>query len=185
MKAFLKKILGSQHAREVKKLQPIVDRINEVFAGLSSLSDEELKAKTEEFRDRIRERTQALEDKIEALKEEKRHSEDPLQREALTQEIGELDGELLDAIQKGLYDQALAFREDHTHRVNDYDVFRARVEEGFFLAHWCGSADCEARIQEQTRATIRCIPFDREVEEGVCILCGERSEGRVLLARAY
>ena len=57
MKAFLKRILGSQHAREVKKLQPIVDQINEVFEGLSSLSDEELKGKTEEFKDRISERT--------------------------------------------------------------------------------------------------------------------------------
>ena len=104
MKAFLKRILGSQHAREVKKLQPIVDQINEVFAGLSSLSDEELKGKTEEFKDRISERSRALEEKIEALKEEKRHSEDALHRENLTQEIGELDGDLLDAVQQALDD---------------------------------------------------------------------------------
>jgi len=102
MKALLKKILGSQHSREVKKLQPTVDRINEIFEGLSSLSEEELKAKTEEFRDRIRERTQPLEDEIEGLKEEKRHSEDPLHRESLSGEIAGLEADLLDAIQETL-----------------------------------------------------------------------------------
>jgi len=77
MKAFLKKVLGSQHAREVKKLQPSVDEINQIVQGLSSLSDEELKGKTEEFRTRIQDRIRALKEEIEELKEEKRHSEDP------------------------------------------------------------------------------------------------------------
>jgi preprotein translocase subunit SecA len=104
MKAFLKKILGSQHAREVKKLQPIVDQINEVLEGLSSLSDEELTGKTEEFKGRIKDRTQALNDQIEELKEKKRHSVDALEREALTQEIGGLDEELLETIQQALDD---------------------------------------------------------------------------------
>ena len=104
MKAFLKKVLGSQHAREVKKLQPIVDEINRVSEGLSSLSDEEVKGKTEEFRARIKERTRTIEEKIEALKEEKRHSEDASRRELLTQQIGGLDEELLAAIQAALDD---------------------------------------------------------------------------------
>ncbi len=91
----------------------------------------------------------------------------------------------LKEVQKGLYDQALAFRQAHTYRVDDYDAFRSRVDEGFLSAHWCGSADCEARVQEETRATIRCIPFEGEEEVGSCVLCGAPSEGRVLFARAY
>jgi preprotein translocase subunit SecA len=102
MKAFLKKVLGSQHAREVKKLQPLVDEINQFCEGLSSLSDEELKGKTEEFRTRIRERVRVIEEKTEALKEEKRHSEDASHRELLTQQIGGLDEELVKAIQDSL-----------------------------------------------------------------------------------
>jgi preprotein translocase subunit SecA len=104
MKELLKKILGSQHAREVKKLQPLVDEINEICEGLSSLSDAELRGKTEEFRARIGERTLPIEEKIEALREEKRHSEDPGRREVLTQHLGELDEELLAVIQIALDD---------------------------------------------------------------------------------
>jgi preprotein translocase subunit SecA len=104
MKELLKKILGSQHAREVKKLQPLVAEINEICEGLSSLSDEELRGKTEEFRARIGERTLPIEEKMEALREEKRHSEDPSRREVLTQQLGELDEELLAVIQTALDD---------------------------------------------------------------------------------
>jgi preprotein translocase subunit SecA len=97
MKAFIKKLLGSQHAREVKKLQPMVDQINQVYEGLSSLSDDELRAKTEEFRARVKDRTRSLEERIEALKEEKQSSEDASHREGLTQQIGALESDLLDA----------------------------------------------------------------------------------------
>ncbi|MCZ6635663.1 MAG: proline--tRNA ligase [bacterium] len=92
---------------------------------------------------------------------------------------------LLDEIQQGLYDQALAFRESHTYPVDDYKTFQERVEEGFIMAHWCGSEDCEARVQEETRATIRCIPFDQEKEQGECICCQKPSDGRVVFARGY
>jgi len=102
MKAFLKKVLGSQHAREVKKLQPVVDEINRIYAGLSSLSDEDLKGKTEEFRSRIQDRVRTIEENTEELKEEKRHSVDANRRELLTQQIGGLDEELLEAIQAAL-----------------------------------------------------------------------------------
>ncbi|MBT8396381.1 MAG: preprotein translocase subunit SecA, partial [Gemmatimonadetes bacterium] len=104
MKAMLKKILGSPHAREVKKLDPIVAQINQICEGLSSLSDDELRAKTEEFRARIKEETKDLEGKIESLKEEKRNSEDGGVREALNQQIGNLDAELLETIEDTLND---------------------------------------------------------------------------------
>jgi preprotein translocase subunit SecA len=102
MKALLKRVLGSQHAREVKKLQPVVDEINRHFQGLASLSEEELLGKTEEFRDRIQDRIRPLEEQVEKLKEEKRHSEDASHREILTQQIGGLDDELNSAIQAAL-----------------------------------------------------------------------------------
>jgi len=102
MKAMLKKILGSQHAREVKKLEPVVEQINKVCEGLPSLSDDELRGKTDEFRTRIHEWIRPLEEKIAGLREEKRNSEDASVREALTQEIGGLDQELLSAIEEAL-----------------------------------------------------------------------------------
>ena len=102
MKAMLKKILGSQHAREVKKLEPVVEQINQFCEGLSSLSDDELRGKTDGFRTRIQEWIRPLEEKIDGLREEKRNSEDASVREALTQEIAGLDQELLAAIEEAV-----------------------------------------------------------------------------------
>jgi len=102
MKAILKKILGSQHAREEKKLQPIVDEINRISEGFASLSDDELKGKTDEFRARIGERTRELDEQIEGLREEKRNSEDANHREILTQDIAGLDEGLLEAVEDAL-----------------------------------------------------------------------------------
>jgi prolyl-tRNA synthetase len=96
-------------------------------------------------------------------------------------------GELLQAIQKALFDRARAFRDANTHEVNSYDEFRQRIEEpgGFLLAHWDGTRETEDRIAQETRATIRCIPFDRKQEAGQCMVTGQPSEGRVVFARAY
>jgi prolyl-tRNA synthetase len=93
--------------------------------------------------------------------------------------------ETLAAIQQSLYDRALQFREAHTKEVSDYEQFKAAIEGGFASAHWCGNPDCEAQIKEQTRATIRCIPFAQSNEAGRCILCGADSQERVTFARAY
>ncbi len=93
----------------------------------------------------------------------------------------------LTVIQKRLYDKALEFRNSHTFLVNDYAEFKKRIEapDGFFLAHWCGEAACEARLQEETKATIRCIPLNAPVESGKCLLCGKDSFRRVIMAKAY
>ncbi len=93
---------------------------------------------------------------------------------------------MLEEIQRNLFQRALDFREKNSYRVDDYGEFKAILEEkgGFLWAHWCGSADCEAKIQEETKATLRAIPFD-EVEEGCCVYCGLKSQRRVLFARAY
>jgi prolyl-tRNA synthetase len=99
--------------------------------------------------------------------------------------ITEVVSDRLEEIQSNLFEQALAFRKDHTYPVNDYETFQSKVEDGFLEAHWCGSESCEASIQEETRATLRCIPFDQERERGSCIYCQEPSEGRVVFARSY
>ena len=94
---------------------------------------------------------------------------------------------LLDRIQKNLFAKALKFREDNTREVDDWEAFKKALEErgGFIKAHWCGDAACEERVKEETKATIRCIPFDQKKEAGKCLICGGKSEGRVLFAKAY
>jgi len=104
LKKLVAKIIGSQHEREVAKLQPLVDEINEIYADLSSLSEEELKGKTEEFKDRIRERIGPLEERMAEKREEKSHSEEPAIREQLSQEIGEIENELLEELEEVLDD---------------------------------------------------------------------------------
>jgi preprotein translocase subunit SecA len=104
LKAALKALLGSPHKREAKKLQPTVDEINEIFEGLASLSDEQLRAKTDEFRGRIADRTADLKGRIAALKDEKRRSEEPSDRERLSIEIGGLEKELLQTLEDTLED---------------------------------------------------------------------------------
>src|SRR6516162_930427 len=93
---------------------------------------------------------------------------------------------MLDAIQKSLFERALEFREKHSYRIDDYSKFNGILdgEGGFIWSHWCGSGECEERIKEETKATIRNIPMQSKAEEGKCIKCGGRSERRVIFARA-
>ncbi len=104
LKTALKAILGSHHKREAKKLQPLIDEINQIYEGLSSLTDEELRAKTDEFRAYIAEKTAEINAKISDLREEKRHSEDGDERERLSLEIGGLEKQLLAEIEESLED---------------------------------------------------------------------------------
>jgi prolyl-tRNA synthetase len=78
-------------------------------------------------------------------------------------------------------------RDDNTHPVDDYTTFKEIIESkgGFLESHWCGSAKCEETVKDETKATIRCIPFDKTEEEGKCIVCGKESRQRVVFARAY
>lgn len=93
---------------------------------------------------------------------------------------------LLDEIQENLQKKALDFRTKNTVKADDYETFKTRLDDGcFVLAHWDGSNETEERIKEETKATIRCIPFDSQEEEGSCILTGKPSKQRVLFARAY
>jgi len=93
---------------------------------------------------------------------------------------------LLDDIQKNIYNKALAFRESHTYRVDSYAEFKERIEDGgFFLCHWDGTEETETRIKNETKATIRVIPFDHDGETGACMVTGKPSTQRVVFARAY
>lgn len=93
---------------------------------------------------------------------------------------------LLDDIQETIYKKALTFRQENTHKVDTFEQFQEQLEKGgFLLAHWDGTSETEEAIKEATKATIRCIPFDQEPEEGACIFTGNPSQGRVVFARAY
>ena len=94
---------------------------------------------------------------------------------------------LLDEVQASLYQIALDRRAAMTTRVDTYDAFKEVLESkgGFLSAHWDGTAETEAQIKEETKATIRCIPLDQQAEDGVDLVSGKPSKGRVLFAKAY
>jgi prolyl-tRNA synthetase len=93
---------------------------------------------------------------------------------------------LLNIIQESIYSKAQKFREENTYLVNSWEEFLEKIEEGgFLLAHWDGTSETEDKIKELTKATIRCIMLDQEVEEGKCVFSGKPSKGRVVFARSY
>lgn len=93
---------------------------------------------------------------------------------------------LLEDIQQSLFNRAKMFRDENTFIVDSWEEFRERIETGgFILAHWDGTTETEEKIKEETKATIRCIPFNSIEEAGNCIYTGRPSARRVLFARAY
>ena len=95
-------------------------------------------------------------------------------------------GKLLAEIQQALYDKALEFRKSRTKDARSMEELKAAVESGFAFSYWCGSTDCEAKIKEESKATMRCIPFDQEGGgSGQCVYCRKESQERAIFARAY
>jgi prolyl-tRNA synthetase len=94
---------------------------------------------------------------------------------------------MLGEIQKDMLEKGRAFLRASTRDATDYAAFKEQLDEfgGFFRAHWCGSPECEKRIKDETKATIRCIPLEGNHEAGRCLLCGSQSEQWVYFARAY
>ncbi len=95
--------------------------------------------------------------------------------------------ELLEEIQKNIYNKALNFRKENTFFVDNWDEFKRILDDtgGFIMAHWDGTVETEEKIKDETKATIRCIPFDSPEEEGKCVYSGRPSKRRVLFARSY
>jgi len=114
-------------------------------------------------------------------------------RDTLTKEVISKDGivtyisDLLDEIQKDLFNKALNYRNSHITEVNSFEEFTSVLDGkgGFVSAHWDGTAATEEKIKDLTKATIRCIPLDRKEEAGSCVFTGNPSVGRVLFAKAY
>ena len=114
-------------------------------------------------------------------------------RDTLEKQVVSIEGielhiqKLLDEIQENIFNKALAFRKEMTTPVDSYEEFKEVLQNkgGFISAHWDGTTETEQAIKDETKATIRCIPFDQVPEEGTCIYSGKPSKGRVLFALAY
>jgi prolyl-tRNA synthetase len=112
---------------------------------------------------------------------------DTLEKETVSCEgIDEYISNLLDDIQRNIYRKAFELRASRLVNVDTYEEFKERIEEGLFIrAHWDGTPETEERIKNETKATIRCIPFEGDMRPGRCMVTGKPSACRVLFARAY
>ena len=115
-----------------------------------------------------------------------------MRRDTLEKETVSLDGieehiiQLLDNIQDNIFEKARKYRDERVYECENYEEFKEKVKEGgFFLCHWDGTAETEAKIKEETQATIRCVPFAYEQTEGVDMVSGKPSKYRVIIARSY
>lgn len=94
--------------------------------------------------------------------------------------------QLLKDIQSNIFQKAFDYRTSVTREVNSYEEFKVEIEKGgFLLCHWDGTPETEEKIKDETKATIRCIPFDGDKTPGVCMVTGKPSAQRVVFARAY
>ena len=115
-----------------------------------------------------------------------------MRRDTLEKETLPLDGieetveKMLEDIQKNLLEKARKYREEMTTTADTYEEFKEKIENGgFILAHWDGTPETEEKIKEETKATIRCIPFEGDTTPGVCMVTGKPSARRVIFARSY
>lgn len=112
---------------------------------------------------------------------------DTLEKETVSQDgIEDYILKLLGDIQDNIYRKALEHRDAHIYECDDYEVFKEKIKDGgFFLCHWDGTPETEARIKEETQATIRCVPYMFEQTPGTDMVSGKPAKFRVLIARAY
>ena len=103
------------------------------------------------------------------------------------EQLAETVKELLDNIQENLFTRAKKFLKENIRDTSDYNEFKKIIEKqrGLIKTYWCGSKDCEDKIKEETKASIRCISFEQEEASGKCIYCGKESSTLVYFARAY
>ena len=115
-----------------------------------------------------------------------------MRRDTLEKENVSFDGivervkDLLDDIQNNLFEKARKYRDAHVYECENYEEFKERVKDGgFYLCHWDGTEETEAKIKEETQATIRCVPFAYEQTEGIDMVSGKPAKYRVIIARSY
>ena len=115
-----------------------------------------------------------------------------MRRDTLEKENVSIEGiedyikNLLDDIQTNILEKARKFRDAHIYECDNYEEFKEKVKDGgFFLCHWDGTAETEAKIKEDTQATIRCVPYMFEQTPGTDMVSGKPAVARVLIARAY
>lgn len=103
------------------------------------------------------------------------------------EEIAETVAKLLGEIQKNLFDKAKKFLDEYITTVKTYNEFKEALKNkgGFIRAYWCANSACEEKIKEETGATIRAIPFEKEKVFAKCVYCGEKAKEVVYFARAY
>jgi len=114
-------------------------------------------------------------------------------RDLKTKEVVSIEGiesfisNLLDEIQNSLFQKALDFRKERYFEANNWDEFLDVInnKQGFAYAHWDGTNETESKIKELTKATIRCIPLENQLEDGKCVLTGNPSKQRVVFAKSY
>lgn len=112
---------------------------------------------------------------------------DTLEKETVSIEgIEEYVAKLLEDIQNNIYVKARTYRDEHIYECDNYEEFKQKIKDGgFFLCHWDGTPETEAKIKEETQATIRCVPYMFEQTPGVDMVSGKPAKYRVLIARAY
>jgi prolyl-tRNA synthetase len=113
---------------------------------------------------------------------------DTLEKTSVKREgIADYVEQLLSEIQDNLFDRSKRAVIDKTTSVDNWAQFKEVLNSkgGFILAHWDGTSETELKIKEETKATIRCIPYDSKQEQGVCVYSGKPSTQRVLFAKAY
>ncbi len=117
-----------------------------------------------------------------------------MRRDTLEKENVSFDGiakrvkDTLENMQKAIFEKARKYRDEHVYECNDYNEFKERIQTGgFFLCPWDGTAETEAKIKEETQATIRCIPFgyDQNVDGLKDMVSGKPAVSKVIIARAY
>ena len=115
-----------------------------------------------------------------------------MRRDTLEKETRQFKGiveyveQLLEDIQKNMFEKAKAYRDARIYECDNYEEFKEKVKDGgFFICPWDGTAETEAKIKEDTQATIRCIPFNVEQTPGVDMVSGKPATKRVIIARSY
>ena len=115
-----------------------------------------------------------------------------MRRDTLEKDSVSFDGivdyvkNLLDDIQNNIFQKPKDFRDAHIYECENYEEFKEKVNDGgFFLCHWDGTEETEAKIKEDTQATIRCVPFMFEQTPGTDMVSGKPAKYRVIIARSY